>query len=277
MTSTVHGGVRGSAGPVGADPVAAGSAQLSAAIADFRYVGWFHELDAWTEYWDLYHPETRGHYYFGDGGDEPGLLSLLLPRFGRPLPFTTWVDAALGRGSYDAFRAAVEVPEVCNAVIEVDDLIEDMFARHFGDARDDAVREDYLEATHRFALDVLPAATERAAKVPPHDHRARTAGRHTLDGDVMWFAWALHTEAAVLLLGRDDPGHARRTLMQAGVATGCPANFVWRNHRRSRPEYAAEHATATLLRRRGMAWARDWDAATAEVRALYRIREWGTE
>jgi hypothetical protein len=21
-----------------------------------RWVAWFHELDAWTEYWDIYHP-----------------------------------------------------------------------------------------------------------------------------------------------------------------------------------------------------------------------------
>jgi hypothetical protein len=46
--------------------------------ADVRHVGFFHELDAWTEYWDIYHPETRGRFYFGDGS-EPGLLTRLLP------------------------------------------------------------------------------------------------------------------------------------------------------------------------------------------------------
>src|SRR5580698_3567986 len=49
-----------------------------------RYAAWFHELDAWTEYWDLYHPETRGRYYFGDGEVEAGLLTPLLPRTSYP-------------------------------------------------------------------------------------------------------------------------------------------------------------------------------------------------
>jgi hypothetical protein len=52
---------------------------------DQRYVAWFHELDAWTEYWDVYHPETRGRYYFGDGGEEPGLLTQILRISNDPL------------------------------------------------------------------------------------------------------------------------------------------------------------------------------------------------
>ena len=43
-----------------------------------RYAAYFRELDAWTEYWDIYHPETHGRYYFGDG-EHPGLLSAFLP------------------------------------------------------------------------------------------------------------------------------------------------------------------------------------------------------
>jgi len=42
---------------------------------------YFKELDAWTEYWDIYHPETGGRYYFGDG-EQPGLLAAF-----RPTPF----------------------------------------------------------------------------------------------------------------------------------------------------------------------------------------------
>ncbi|MCW2497708.1 hypothetical protein [Jatrophihabitans sp.] len=256
MTSTVQGGARGTADPA-------------------RYVSWFHELDAWTEYWDIYHPETRGHFYFGDGDSEPGLLSVLLPRFTRPPAFETWLEVALRRASPCDFVAEISKPRVADAVLEVDDLMAEMFGRHFGDATDREVQAHYLEATHLFALDALPPATERAARVAPDDHRARTAGRHTLDGDIMWFAWALHTEAAQLLTGDDDPATPRRALMLAAVAAGCPANFVWRGHRRTRPEYRADDATAALLRERGLAWAQDWRAGVTEIRALYRIREWG--
>ena len=32
-----------------------------------RHATFFHELDAWTEYWDVYHPETNGHLLPGKG------------------------------------------------------------------------------------------------------------------------------------------------------------------------------------------------------------------
>jgi hypothetical protein len=239
-----------------------------------RHVAWFHELDAWTEYWDIYHPETRGRYYFGDDRGELGLLSRFLPRQSYPPPFTAWTRMALASGSRDAFVAEIRTPEVADAVREVDALVARIFGDHFGPADDRAVQLDYLDATFRFAIDALPPATERAARIPAGDWRHATAGRHALDSDVMWFAWALHLEAASTLAGSGGD-HARRALMMAGVATGCAANFAWRGHRRTRAEYRADAATHRLLRERGLAWAGDLDAGAAEVHALYRTREWG--
>ena len=94
-----------------------------------------------------------------------------------------------------------------------------------------------------------------------------------LIADRTWFCWSLHTEAACIVNGVD----ARLALMLAGVAMGCPVNFVWRGHRRSRAAYRADDATAALLRARGLHWAEDAGAARAEIHALYRIREWGVE
>lgn len=91
----------------------------------------------------------------------------------------------------------------------------------------------------------------------------------------MWFAWALHIEAANAIVGNDE-GHARRALLLAGVAMGCSANFAWRGHRRTRKEYRPDLKTAALLRDRGMKWASDFKTTSEEVHALYRIREWGT-
>src|SRR5262245_6006386 len=107
-----------------------------ATSADQRYVGWFHELDAWTEYWDIYHPETHGRYYFGDGQGEGGLLTRFLPRTGYPPAFAAWTRMALESGPRDAFLAEVRGPEVTEAITELDALVARLFARHFGDARD---------------------------------------------------------------------------------------------------------------------------------------------
>jgi hypothetical protein len=254
--------------PGGVDP------SRQAVSTEQRYAAWFHALDAWTEYWDVYRPETRGRFYFGDGHGEPGLLSLLLPRERKPPAFVAWVNRALGFGSDAAFFDAVREPAVAHAVMEIDALVERLYEEHFGPATDPVSRTEYLEAMHRFACDTLPPATERAARIADTDPPKATAGRHTLDGDLMWFAWALQLEAAHVVAGSDG-AQARRALMLSGVATGCAANFAWRGHRRTRAEYARDRATALLLRRRGLRWAEDFGAAAAEVRALYRIREWG--
>jgi hypothetical protein len=268
---------------VAGDP-SLGAPVLTAAVptaAVHRYVGWFHELDAWTEYWDVYHPETRGRFYFGDGSLEPGLLSRFLPRDGRPPPFTSWTLLALypsgaGIDRKGAFAAEVRKAAVAEAIMAVDDLVAEIFERHFGDAADPAVREDYLEAIYRFATNTLPAAAERDARIAEDDPRKRTAGRHTLDGDIQWFAWAVQIEGAHAIVGA-DARHPMRTLMLAGVASGCAANFTWRGHRRTRAEYSPGPETAALIRDRAGAWATDFGAASAEVHALYRIREWGED
>lgn len=242
-----------------------------------RYVAWFHELDAWTEYWDIYHPESRGHFYFGDD-KEPGLLTRFLPRERRPPPFVAWTRMALGREAVaaDEFSREVRAPEVASAVMEVDGLLTRLFTKHFGDASDKRVAADYLEAVYLFATNSLPPALERGARIADNDPRKSTAGHHTLEGDIMWFAWSLHTEAAYAIAGRDEE-HARRALFLAGVATGCPADFAVRGHRRTRPEYLSRANLAAYLHERGMKWADDFEAAAEEIHALYRIREWGGE
>lgn len=240
-----------------------------------RYVAWFHELDAWTEYWDIYHPESHGHFYFGDGEKEPGLLTRFLPRSKRPPPFLAWTKMALSRDAAAAeeFVREVRVPDVATAVMEVDGLMTGLFTKHFGDACDPGVVSDYLDAMLLFATNTLPPATERDARIPPDDPRKSTAGHHTLQGDIMWFAWSLHTEAAHAIAAEDGQ-HARRSLFLAGVATGCPADFAVHGHRYTRPEYLTRTDLAAYLHQRGTAWAGDFLAAAAEIHALYRIREW---
>lgn len=241
-----------------------------------RWAAWFHELDAWTEYWDIYHPETRGRYYFGDGGSEEGLLTSFLPRERRPPVFLAWVRRACSNAIQDTFSDEVRPAKVAAAAMEVDALVGRLFAKHFGDATNPEIQAEYIEAMFRCGINSLPPATERDARIANNDWRKPTAGRHMIDGDLMWFAWALHLEAARLIVGTDGE-HPRRSLQMAGIAVGCPANFAWRGHRRTRSEYIPGEQTASLLRQRGLRWATDFDAGASEVHALYRIREWGHE
>jgi hypothetical protein len=244
--------------------------------AEARYVAWFHELDAWTEYWDVYHPESRGRYYFGDGNSEAGLLSKLLPNRERPAAFTAWSRMALRSDCANTFLSELAAPDVRAALLEIDGFVGDLFEKHFGDASDAAIQRDYLEAMFRFATDALPPAAERDSRIDPSDPRKATAGKHALDNDIMWFAWGFELDGAHVL-SRSADAQARHALQMAGVAVGCAANFAWRGHRRTRREYHSDEATRVLLFERGMRWAIDFDAAAAEVHALYRIREWFDE
>jgi len=106
-------------------------------ISGRRYAAWFRDLDSWTEYWDIYHPETRGRFYFGDGRDEAGLLSTYLPRERVPALFRLWRRMALVTQSEDAdhreFAQCARQPEVASSVMEVDRLVSRLFREHFGE------------------------------------------------------------------------------------------------------------------------------------------------
>jgi hypothetical protein len=244
--------------------------------AAHRYAAWFHELDAWTEYWDIYQPETAGRYYFGNGGTEPGLLRRFLPREGRPNIFNAWVRMALGMECRQKFVEEAREPEVAAAVLEIDRFTSRLFKKHFGDASDPRVQSDYINAMLCVGCDTLQPATERAARLSADDPRKATAGSYTIEDDLKWFGWALHLEAVHAVIGVDEE-HPRRSLQLAGIAVGCPADFVWRGHRPSRPEYSADFQTACLLRDEGAKWAQDFKGAAREIHALFRIREWGND
>jgi hypothetical protein len=91
-----------------------------------------------------------------------------------------------------SFIREIQVPQVTLALMEVDALIARLFEKHFGNAANLEVQVDYLEAIFRFATNSLPPAVERDNRIPDTDPRKPTAGRHTLEGDLMWFIWALH-------------------------------------------------------------------------------------
>src|SRR6202022_4835809 len=88
-----------------------------------RYAAWFHELDAWTQYWDVFHPETAGRYHFGNGTTEPGLLRKFLRREQRPPIFNAWVRMALSLDGREKFAEDARPPEAAAAVLDAD-LIE---------------------------------------------------------------------------------------------------------------------------------------------------------
>jgi len=258
-------------------PPAEADEQVRAWVADgcprrrgSEYAAYFFDLDAWTEYWDVYRPETRGRYHFGDG-DGPGYLSALIPEPGRSRApvFDAWKQLALA--SYDpdppddaSFKALAR--EAAEPALALDELVRRLLHEHFGASVD---RDAYFDALERFATDTLPAIPERTALLEPDDARRPSSGTHMLAGDIMWFAWAVQLECAELA---DGPS-ADRALLMAGVALACALDYAHTGRCRTRVSYrAADHAAWQLVWERARGWADDFDAAAREVRELFYIR-----
>jgi hypothetical protein len=238
-----------------------------------RSAAYWFELDAWTEYWDLYHPETRGLYHFGDDG-RPGHLSALLPPPGemRAPVFDAWRAAALAchepEPAAEAQRAfaALVSGEAEQAARALDELVRRILHAHFGRAVD---VEAYFDAVEGFATDTLPPIPERTALLAPDDARVPSSGRHMLAGDIMWFAWALQLECAQLVLGAD--GEADRALLMAGVVLGCALDYAHTGRCRTRRAYRGDGGRRRVWEQ-AHACVGDFSRGAAEVRELFYIR-----
>lgn len=53
----------------------------------------------------------------------------------------------------------------------------------------------------RFRRNTLPECPEQYALIPDDNGRKSSALHHTIEGDIMWFAWAVHLECAALVAG----------------------------------------------------------------------------
>jgi hypothetical protein len=175
-----------------------------------------------------------------------------LPLASTPQLQSAWCRFASGEDEHAAFASVVLRAEVVDAMLAIEMQIDRGFRQRFGDARRESVQRDYLAAVFHQAADDLPHRHNRA--------------------DPRWFAWALHIEACFALI-EVDAQHPRRSLMLAGVATGCPVDFAWQGHRPTRAEYRRDATTVAVLHRKGMRWATDFEAARDEVHALFCIAE----
>jgi hypothetical protein len=243
------------------------------------YAAFFFELDAWTEYWDLYHPETAGCYHFGDGVTDGHLGALMpTPGRGRRAPvFDAWKAYALASRDPQRVRAAERAfehlvtsrPEAIDAALALDALVRGIVREQLAPLDGDT----YFDALERFALDTLPGCPQRSALIADDDPRKRSSPTHTIAGDVMWFAWALALECAQLVAPTSREAELDRALFMAGVAVGCSMDYTFRGRGRTRRAYHGRDAQAwERIWAMGHALRHDFDAAAAEVRELFYIR-----
>jgi len=248
-----------------------------------RYARFFWELDAWTEYWDIYHPETHGRYYFGEG-DSPGYLNAFLPNPKRPRNpvFDAWKVLALCSADgvdpklLAKFESEALRPAVIDAVLAVDELVLGLVRKHFAAPSGGVDALAYLDAMERFGKNTLPECPERFERLSSIDPRKSSSLHHTIEGHIMWFGWAVHLECAQLSAPPDPDSHELRCLLMAGTALGASFDFAYRGRCRTRREYSSADGSAWAnIWSRACECALDFPAASNEGRTLFRIREYG--
>ena len=228
------------------------------------FAAFFRDLDSFTEYWDVYRPETNGRFM-------NAVTQQIFPNVLAP-----WRDYALATGPEKATRreallAVLRQPPVSDAVMLIDDLQAQLITTHFGQ-QPTPDPDSVLEAQLAFGKDTLPLDPDRDSRVQAGDPRKPFAKFHRMDGAIMWFNWAAHVESAALLDGETGPGMAARTLLLAGICGGSSMDFTFRDNRLpTRPEYVRDDATERLIRTKTQQLSADWTAAVAELHDLWRI------
>jgi hypothetical protein len=233
-----------------------------------KYAAFFRDLDSYTEYWDLYRPETNGRY-----------MDAAIATFGAPLQ--SWTAYALKENSAQApallakLKAALAVAENAQALRTIDELLLMLLQRHFpGPAEGQIEAGAYVNAVEGFARDVLPPDPDRLARTPSDDSRYAYAGRHRMDGAVMWFNWAGVLDCVDLLDG-DAAFTPHRTVQIAAAAFGSAMDYAFRGQvgfrGKTRPEYKPDEPTVVLLRSQVKSWIADGTLARGQARELFRI------
>ncbi len=235
-----------------------------------RYMDFFRDLDAHTEFWDLYKPELLGEYMSAMGEFWPTSHSKALCRWRKYVILESQAGA-------DELKQAliVELGTVEPALKKIDTLVRDLLVLHFPPSHPGQPFDitAYLDAMEWFARDRLPLDEERFNKVPDDDWRKPHAQFHTMDSEHAWFNWGGFIDCAVMLWGEDDEHHRFRKAQMAGVAFGCPLDYLFRGRGRTRENYHPDDRTLGLLRTLAVEWALDWTKAQKEVRELFRINQ----
>jgi hypothetical protein len=242
-----------------------------------RYAAYFRDLDAVTEYFDVYGRPPADNlmpfvfkYYGGD--DVPGRRKALnIWRSYAVIPDDDPAKAI----EKQALEQELAQPDVASAVKTVDAALLGNARTHWSVAGS-VDRDVMFDAFLRFGADRLPEDNDRLTRIQnlndPTDPRLNTALLHRMDGQIMWMNWMGHVECAVTLFGIQDPDHGLRTAWLSALCLGYSADCVFRSRGQTRPEYYQPDGEDRMWRK-SVLIANDFDKARAEAYALARLRE----
>lgn len=247
------------------------------AMSGAAYSSFFRDIDAQTEYFDVYGApnglEDMGAYYSLFWGRDLLLQAEWLQFFQNRA--STPILAQQKAKKWIAAITAASQPAISNGILQIDSFICDAARRHF-DHNGSFDRLACLDAFRRFGEDVLPEDEDRESRVraldDPTDYRLvnNFARFHRMDTRMLWFYWFGHLQLAMAIRTPNDPNEDIRKALVAGIFIGQVSDAAYRegSNRQTRPEYLADEQAVWQT---AVALCDDYDVAATEIQDLYYI------
>lgn len=233
------------------------------------YADFFRDLDAHTEYWREYMPDSNGRW-MKSAVNVMGTMDL----WGEYAQFSYLEDGD------DYFEDLVEYvsnnSQLKDDIRVVDELLVGLARKHFSI---DGVFDGFafIDAFEHFGLGSLPQDPNRDEIHIVGNHPEGEAIEHRMDSTSMWFFWAMQVELSFLIATDTDEDHEIRTHYIAALCTGAPMDFVFRNdsareeqNRKTKPSYTATEGTRKRIRSKSKRIRNDWSKAIKELHTLFQ-------
>lgn len=237
-----------------------------------KYFDFFVDLDAHTEYYDVYDvsPDRK---YMNAINQYMGFI------------FTDWMEYATlenepeGREALNRLKQRLLNNTTRDNLILTNTLLKSLIEKHFHDATGKIDIESYFDAIERFSLDIYPEDIDRFNRIKtPGDRRKDYSKYHRMDGEQLWFIWAGQNEWSSLIDNNTSEFGDVRKLQLAGAIFGVCIDYTFRDDRSPKAKkvpavknYKKDERTLSLLRKRAVGWYSDFNSAVKEIHEIVQI------
>lgn len=237
-----------------------------------KYFDFFIDLDAHTEYYDVYNVSLDGKYM--------NAIVQYMKYIGKDwMVYATLENEQEGKDALNRLKQELLNNTTKDNLILTNGLMKTLIEKHFADNTGKVDIESYFDAVERFALDIYPEDIDRFNRITdPNDSRKVHSKYHRMDGEQLWFIWAGQNEWSSFIDNNTSEFGDTRNLQLAGAVFGVCLDYTFRDDRSPKAKkvpaaknYKKDERTLSLLRKRAVGWYNDFNSAIKEIHEIIQI------
>ena len=236
------------------------------------YFDFFVDLDAHTEYYNVYDANPDGKYM-------NAIIQYMKFIWQDWMEYATLEAEQEGKDALNRLKQELLNNTTKDNLILTNTLMKMLIEKHFGDTTGKIDIEAYFDAVEKFALDILPEDIDRFNRITdPNDFRKVHSKYHRMDGEQLWFIWAGQNEWSSFIDNNVNEFGEIRRLQLAGAIYGVCLDYTFRDDRSANAKkiptakgYKKDERTLNLLRKRAVNWYNDFSLAVKECHELIQI------